>query len=181
MSIANNQPPAPSRAENPTLPLSRAGALRASSDSNSPSRPEDEQLSLALLKDKSHGIGGVARHTVGIILLLTTVFLWTASQFLASAIRYLLNSRGSWSIAFHKRKEPFEYAPLADGERNETRGSTDENLHIDVVSDGDNFKGTRSTGTEDKVPAKAKINVWETASLSLEFSFLWFYRPNINE
>lgn len=34
-------------------------------------------------------IGGVARRTLGIILLLTTVFLWTVSNFLASVSRLI--------------------------------------------------------------------------------------------
>ncbi|KAL9006788.1 MAG: hypothetical protein Q9188_000475 [Gyalolechia gomerana] len=88
--------------------------------------------------------------------------------------------RESDGFPFRKRKEPFKYAPVADDERNETQGSEDcngstvENGHIVDESDGNKLKDTRSTGNVDKVPAEAKINVRKTASLSFEFSILWF-------
>ncbi|KAI4166931.1 MAG: hypothetical protein LQ343_007634 [Gyalolechia ehrenbergii] len=106
--------------------------------------------------------------------------LFFAPLLLPYLVRYLLNSGGSWSVPFRKRKEPFKYAPVADDERNETQGSEDcngstvENGHIVDESDGNNLKDTRSTGNVDKVPAEAKINVRKTASLSFEFSILWF-------
>lgn len=105
--------------------------------------------------------------------------LFFAPLLLPYLVRYLLNSGGSWSVPFRKRKEPFKYAPVADDERNETQGSEDcngstvENGHIVDESDGNNLKDTRSTGNVDKVPAEAKINVRKTASLSFEFSILW--------
>lgn len=86
-------------------------------------------------------------------------------------LKYFLETRGAWSNAFHKREETFEYAPLADGERNESSGA--ENGHDIYVFDGDNFKDTRSTENLDKIATESKITVRETAWLSFEFSFLW--------
>ena len=44
----------------------------------------DDRLRTTPLKTYSLTLGGFARYALGIVLLLTTVFLWTASQFLAS-------------------------------------------------------------------------------------------------
>lgn len=207
MSAVDSQELVPSCSRNSTQHTSRSGASFADSESSFSHRLEDEHSSSR--PNKSHHIGGIARHSVGILLLLTTVFLWTASQFFASTLfadstysnpyfvtyvnscfftplllpyfaRYLLKSRGAWSIFSQKRQNTFEYTPLADGERNEIRGSdgyngsTIENGHSDDVSGGDSLKDTRLMGDVDKLPANAKINIRETASLSFEFSFLWF-------
>ncbi|KAL8658151.1 MAG: hypothetical protein Q9226_001234 [Calogaya cf. arnoldii] len=94
---------------------------------------------------KSH-FAGVGRHTLGIILLLTTVFLWTASSFLASTIfadntyskpyfvtyinssfftalllpvllQRLLGPNGRWRHLVPRRQTDAKYALLAEDER----------------------------------------------------------------
>ncbi|KAL9606820.1 MAG: hypothetical protein Q9179_000028 [Wetmoreana sp. 5 TL-2023] len=90
--------------------------------------------------------GGIARHTLGILLLLTTVFLWTASQFLASTIfadntyskpyfvTYINSSffaillvpvlvkravfpDGIWRAVLQREKGGIKYTPLVEGEQ----------------------------------------------------------------
>ena len=61
--------------------------------SQSSSRSQLRPLQMPLLAKAS--FAGVARHTLGIILLLTTVVLWTASSFLASVSLLLEMGRPS--------------------------------------------------------------------------------------
>lgn len=63
----------------PASELRTVIASRNSSDSSESKKPSERRLS-----DGKTGLRGVWRHTIGIILLLATVFLWTASNFLAS-------------------------------------------------------------------------------------------------
>ncbi|KAL8675018.1 MAG: hypothetical protein Q9168_000613 [Polycauliona sp. 1 TL-2023] len=95
---------------------------------------------------RSH-FAGIGRHTLGILLLLTTVFLWTASNFLASTIfadhtyskpyfvtyinssffavlllpvllQRLLGSNPLWRHLFQRPQQDTKYALLAEDERN---------------------------------------------------------------
>ncbi|KAL8768922.1 MAG: hypothetical protein Q9209_004977 [Squamulea sp. 1 TL-2023] len=100
----------------------------------------------SLPRPRSH-IAGVGRHTLGIILLSTTVFLWTASQFLASdlfadhtyskpyfvtyvnssffaillvpvLLQRLLSSNGIRRHLLRQRQKDTKYVLLAEDERN---------------------------------------------------------------
>jgi len=64
------------------IPASHAETVathRKSMDSSRSQRPSEQRLA-----DGKKGLQGVWRHTIGITLLLATVILWTASNFLAS-------------------------------------------------------------------------------------------------
>lgn len=64
---------------------SAASRAPSSAAFQSQTEPQNEALQgdRSLPSPRSH-FAGVGRHTLGIILLLITVFLWTASSFLAS-------------------------------------------------------------------------------------------------
>ncbi len=63
----------------PTLHAETLAANRKSTDSS-----RSQILPEQRLPDGKKGLQGVWRHTIGIMLLLATVILWTASNFLAS-------------------------------------------------------------------------------------------------
>ncbi|KAL8760216.1 MAG: hypothetical protein Q9199_000239 [Rusavskia elegans] len=110
--------------------------------------PQNEALQghRSLPSRRSH-FAGVGRHTLGIILLLITVFLWTASSFLASDIladhtyskayfmtyinssffavlllpvllQRLLGPNGLWRHLLRQRRKDTKYALLAEDEHN---------------------------------------------------------------
>ncbi|KAI4279294.1 MAG: hypothetical protein LQ337_000325 [Flavoplaca oasis] len=116
---------------------------------------------------RSH-FAGVGRHTLGIILLLTTVFLWTASNFLASTIfadhtyskpyfvTYVNSSffailllpvllqrlwppGGLWRHLTRQRQKNTKYAPLAEDEQN-----------IVIKPDGEDGYAADGGGTNDE-------------------------------
>ncbi|KAL8972730.1 MAG: hypothetical protein Q9183_000381 [Haloplaca sp. 2 TL-2023] len=105
----------------------------------------DERLRTTPSKTYSLTLSGFARYTLGIVLLLTTVFLWTASQFLASTIfadntyskpyfvtyvnssfftlilipaviKHFLFPGGTWRSVFLRQKIAASYARLDEGE-----------------------------------------------------------------
>ncbi|MCJ1224270.1 hypothetical protein MMC12_000914 [Toensbergia leucococca] len=78
--MSGNIPPIPpNRAEEFCIPV-------PSTSSPSPPSPTSRGSLLTSTLAERPTIGGLARHTLGIVLLLITVFLWTASNFLASAV-----------------------------------------------------------------------------------------------
>ncbi|CAO1599135.1 hypothetical protein XANCAGTX0491_002878 [Xanthoria calcicola] len=123
-------------------------AAPSSAARQSPIEPQSEgsQGDRSLPPPRSH-IAGVGRHTLGICLLLVTVFLWTASSFLASDIfadhtyskpyfvtyinssffavlllpvllQRLLGPNGLWRHLIRHRSKDTKYALLAEDERN---------------------------------------------------------------
>lgn len=81
---ATAAPTAPEAAAEPSISTFDDGDSRAEGSrlSTSSVRSARELAGITFIGKKT--IGGVARRTLGIILLLTTVFLWTVSNFLAS-------------------------------------------------------------------------------------------------
>ncbi|KAG9236588.1 hypothetical protein BJ875DRAFT_217990 [Amylocarpus encephaloides] len=82
-------------AHEPPVPLAAAEEFGLVTDRLSPPSERAERLSMSSSRSLKHGGGSfrkgvglenVARRTLGIILLLVTVFLWTSSNFLASYI-----------------------------------------------------------------------------------------------
>ncbi|KAL8821291.1 MAG: hypothetical protein Q9223_000664 [Gallowayella weberi] len=129
-----------------TLPTQSGSHHEALSQSTRPVLPTSAQREHSLPKPRSYVVG-LGRHTLGIILLLTTVFLWTASQFLASTIfadntyskpyfvtyvnstffiifllpvllKHLLDPHGSWRHFIRKGQKETKYALLVEDERN---------------------------------------------------------------
>ncbi|KAL8739153.1 MAG: hypothetical protein Q9181_000182 [Wetmoreana brouardii] len=148
--------------------------------------------------------GGLARHTIGIILLLTTVFLWTASSFLASTIfadntyskpyfvTYVNSSffafllapvlvkravfpDGNWRAVFQREQEGIEYAPLVEGGR-VTSFKRDSGDEA-ITDDGHINERPDTDEINDETRSLGSMSTMdfrETAWLSLEFSILWF-------
>ncbi|KAL8914244.1 MAG: hypothetical protein Q9171_001115 [Xanthocarpia ochracea] len=146
----------------PTEFGSQNGTLHASTNTEALDPTQGERL---LPRPRSHFAGGIGRHTLGIILLLTTVFLWTASQFLASTIfadhtyskpyfvtyvnssffavlllpvliQRLLSSNGIWRHLIRQRRKHTKYAPLAEDEQNPVVKTDSEDGRI---ADSDHF------------------------------------------
>ncbi|KAL8683770.1 MAG: hypothetical protein Q9186_000256 [Xanthomendoza sp. 1 TL-2023] len=127
----------------PTQAGSHHEALRGSTR---PATLANAQGEHSLPSPRTH-FAGLGRHTLGILLLLTTVVLWTASQFLASTIfadntyskpyfvtyvnstffillllpvllQRLLDAKGSWRHLIRKGHKETKYALLAEDEQN---------------------------------------------------------------
>ncbi|KAL8801376.1 MAG: hypothetical protein Q9182_004490 [Xanthomendoza sp. 2 TL-2023] len=128
------------------LPTQSGSHHEALCESTRPLPSASPQVEHSLPKPRTY-LAGLGRHTLGIVLLLTTVFLWTASQFLASTIfadntyskpyfvtyvnstffiifllpdllKYLLDPHGSWRHLFRKGHKETKYALLVEDERN---------------------------------------------------------------
>ncbi|KAK3327915.1 hypothetical protein B0T19DRAFT_423130 [Cercophora scortea] len=146
------------------------------------------------------GLLGVARRTLGISLLLLTVFLWTLSNFLASA----LFSDGTYSkpfflvyvntsmfaislipmVAMHVYKNGVSSLKTKAVElwREKRQGASP----LRDEDDEDNVAGERLLGDDEGAPettdgpsssshrGEDKLTMRETAWLSLEFCMLWF-------
>ncbi|KAG5982829.1 hypothetical protein E4U55_001282 [Claviceps digitariae] len=149
----------------------------------------------------SLGLGGVARRTLGICLLLVTVFLWTLSNFLASFIFsdhtydkpfFLVYANSSiFAISLLPKFIRYFWRTGVQGMRNDLIQLWTENKqrgrdYIKAATDDDALDGEQlMAGNDDgdEIPgpvAKAAANVdeilsfRETGVLSLEFSMLWF-------
>ncbi|KAI4197300.1 MAG: hypothetical protein LQ350_006028 [Teloschistes chrysophthalmus] len=169
------------------------------------------------LESKSLSALGLARHTLGLILLLTTVFLWTASQFLASTIfadntyskpyfvtyinssffavilipvslRSLFHKYYSPDACFSRKHGNTKYAPLMESGRSSS--SKPNTRDVPVINDAyireeDDPAAIsdqrRLSSDEEVICSGNKLTLRETTRLSLDFSVLWFYNPDINE
>ncbi|KAB5575960.1 hypothetical protein GE09DRAFT_1094105 [Coniochaeta sp. 2T2.1] len=142
------------------------------------------------------GLMGVARRTLGIILLLVTVFLWTASNFLASYIFsdntyskpfflvYLNTSIFAVSlipmILQYTAKHGLSGLKTRTGELwLELRNGTPANHHKSVQDTSDDEErllvdDEGSLEAHDLPLPEEKLSLRETAVLSLEFCMLWF-------
>lgn len=189
-------------------------SLRSAGAASSPSRHGTGGIYTLTSK---LGLGGVARRTLGITLLLVTVFLWTTSNFLASYIFsdhtydkpffvvYMNTSVFAISLlpmlvrfvrqhgmeGVRTELRALARTPLSSGAR---RGSvlgrpdsanktSDEEAHgllasEDEDEDGEAGSSHSSTFEVDDIEAGGgageKLNLRDTAVLSLEFCMLWF-------
>ncbi|KAK4171566.1 hypothetical protein QBC36DRAFT_91680 [Triangularia setosa] len=138
------------------------------------------------------GLGGVARKTLGICLLLVVVFFWTVSNFLASYIfsdgtyskpfflvyvntsmfaislipitaRYVIQNGWHTSISQAKELWRGRSAPLLKDNEDE-----EDEERLLVEDEG-------SLEANDLPPKEEKLSLKETAWLSLEFCMLWFF------
>ncbi|KAL8999334.1 MAG: hypothetical protein Q9169_001760 [Polycauliona sp. 2 TL-2023] len=136
--------------------------------------PDTARGDTLLPPPRSH-FGGIGRHTLGILLLLTTVFLWTASNFLASTIfadhtyskpyfvtyvnssffavlllpvllQRLVDSTGLWRHVFQQRRKDTKYALLAEDERNLVVKSDGEDGRIADGGDTNDGSGPDNPG-----------------------------------
>ncbi|KAG6221478.1 hypothetical protein E4U26_005988 [Claviceps purpurea] len=144
----------------------------------------------------SLGLGGVARRTLGICLLLVTVFLWTLSNFLASSIFsdhtydkpfFLVYANSSvFAISLLPRFYRYCSKTGARGIRNDLIQLWIESKHQggsyakasteDDALDGEQLMTGHENGTVAGVanPDDERLSFRETGVLSLEFSMLWF-------
>ncbi|KAG6096299.1 hypothetical protein E4U31_005527 [Claviceps sp. LM219 group G6] len=144
----------------------------------------------------SLGLGGVARRTLGICLLLVTVFLWTLSNFLASSIFsdhtydkpfFLVYANSSvFAISLLPRFYRYCSKTGARGIRNDLIQLWTERKHQggsyakasteDDALDGEQLMTGHENGTVAGVanPDDERLSFRETGVLSLEFSMLWF-------
>ncbi|KAG6175442.1 hypothetical protein E4U24_000386 [Claviceps purpurea] len=144
----------------------------------------------------SLGLGGVARRTLGICLLLVTVFLWTLSNFLASSIFsdhtydkpfFLVYANSSvFAISLLPRFYRYCSKTGARGIRNDLIQLWTESKHQggsyakasteDDALDGEQLMTGHENGTVAGVanPDDERLSFRETGVLSLEFSMLWF-------
>ncbi|KAG5940272.1 hypothetical protein E4U60_000552 [Claviceps pazoutovae] len=144
----------------------------------------------------SLGLGGVARRTLGICLLLVTVFLWTLSNFLASSIFsdhtydkpfFLVYANSSvFAISLLPRFYKYCSKTGARGIRNDLIQLWTESKHQggsyakasteDDALDGEQLMTGHENGTVAGVanPNDERLSFRETGVLSLEFSMLWF-------
>ncbi|KAI4214102.1 MAG: hypothetical protein LQ351_003187 [Letrouitia transgressa] len=148
-------------------------------------------------------IVGLARHTLGIVLLLITVFLWTTSSFLASTI-FADNTYSKPFLVTYSNSLFFAIlllGPLATIAWNDIRSlfrtliGRGQRAKYETIADDDNQdlstpedRSSRSPGaplqqqqddltsTPDAKGASNadKMTFRETAKLGFEFSFLWF-------
>jgi len=65
-------------------PAEQTFEMDDSSDSSTLAAYSDDGRATTAIQEKKSGLPGVARHTLGLILLLLVVFLWTTSNFLGS-------------------------------------------------------------------------------------------------
>ncbi|KAG5916154.1 hypothetical protein E4U61_003927 [Claviceps capensis] len=144
----------------------------------------------------SLGLGGVARRTLGICLLLVTVFLWTLSNFLASSIFsdhtydkpfFLVYANSSvFAISLLPRFYRYCSKTGARGIRNDLIQLWTQSKHHggsyakasteDDALDGEQLMTGHENGTVAGVanPDDERLSFRETGVLSLEFSMLWF-------
>ena len=141
----------------------------------------------------------LARHTLGIILILVTVVLWTASNFLGSdifadgsytkpyfvtyvnssffvlflvfnAARRLWISGGSIQRAFRHEHTPPEYAPINEDEEMTKPDEEDAAQQASQLSVDDHLAASGLA----KESTLDRLTLRETAWLSFEFCILWF-------
>ncbi|KAK4127843.1 hypothetical protein N657DRAFT_565033 [Parathielavia appendiculata] len=174
-------------------PLSRSASSAITSNSTT---------TTAGIRDKL-GLGGVARRTLGIALLLVVVFLWTVSNFMASYIF----SDGTYSKPFflvYVNTSCFAISLVPLTIRYVMQNGIDSLMAVALqmwrerklgftplktVDDGQEERRARDRGDDSGVrllvddegsldmPGRKddeKLSVGETARLSLEFSMLWF-------
>ncbi|QPG97226.1 hypothetical protein C2857_005988 [Epichloe festucae Fl1] len=142
------------------------------------------------------GLGGVARRTLGICLLLVTVLLWTLSNFLASFIFsdhtydkpfFLVYANSSvFAISLLPKFIKYSLKTGLRGMRNELTQMWTENKHrgayTKAATEDDALDGQRSMvdNNDDAAAVEGIANVderlsfRETGILSLEFSMIWF-------
>ncbi|KAK4679365.1 hypothetical protein QC764_203490 [Podospora pseudoanserina] len=142
---------------------------------------------------KSRLLGGVARKTLGICLLLVVVFFWTVSNFLASYIfsdgtyskpfflvyvntsmfaislvpmtgKYIIQNGWRTTLSQARELRKGRSAPLLRNDRDEE----DEERLLVVEDEG-------SLEANDLPPREEKLSLAETAWLSMEFCMLWFF------
>ncbi|KAL9101154.1 MAG: hypothetical protein Q9163_003556 [Psora crenata] len=195
-------PPTP--AGDSALPptTTRSGSLDAAGMSANASRAETapgKRAAIAPLR-----IEKLARHTLGIILLLVTVILWTASNFLASTIfaddtyskpyfltyvnssffssflllvaaRRLWASSGSIRGAVKGQDRSIAYQPLTDQEEQHTAKPDGADSETSSRSPRNRLVVDDSmTSSGSDGGAADRLNIRETAWLSFEFCLLWF-------
>ncbi|KEZ39700.1 hypothetical protein SAPIO_CDS9651 [Scedosporium apiospermum] len=143
------------------------------------------------------GLGGVARRTLGICLLLVTVFLWTLANFLASSI-YSDNTYDKPFLVVYVNSSAFAISlgvmtiryiikngwPHFKSEAAQVwqEYKTGVRSRIPTIEDDDLTVGEQLLGDEDgsleifdpQFSDDGKLTFLETAKLSLEFSMLWF-------
>ncbi|KAK2593709.1 hypothetical protein QQS21_008574 [Conoideocrella luteorostrata] len=141
----------------------------------------------------SVGLGGVARRTLGICLLLVTVFLWTLSNFLASFIfsdhtydkPFFLVYMNTSVFAVSLLPMFIKYF-LKTGVRgirhdltqlwieHKQRASYTKTATEDDALDGEGLMADGGAEAEHVANEDDRLNFRETAMLSLEFCMLWF-------
>ncbi|KAK8001954.1 hypothetical protein PG991_014176 [Apiospora marii] len=152
---------------------------------------------------RKSGIAKVARRTLGLACLTVTVFLWTASNFLASyifsdhtydkpffvvyintsifalsmipiTIKYIIQN-GGFGHAKAVAQQCWEERSLAplDGPRGKTQADEDEDVTAGERLLADEEEG--SFETFDAPKPEDKLTFRETARLSLEFCMIWFF------
>ncbi|KAL9587413.1 MAG: hypothetical protein Q9212_000228 [Teloschistes hypoglaucus] len=151
---------------------------RRSMDGNLRRGGQGESSRSDLLESKSLSALGLARHTLGIILLLTTVFLWTASQFLASKY-YSLDD------CFSRKHGNTKYAPLMESGRSSSSKPNTRDVPVindAYIRDEDDPAAIsdqrRLSSDEEVICSGNKLTLRETTRLSLDFSVLWFVVRN---
>ncbi|KAK4226893.1 hypothetical protein QBC38DRAFT_214991 [Podospora fimiseda] len=148
------------------------------------------------------GLGGVARRTLGIVLLLVVVFLWTISNFLASyifsdgtyskpfflvyvntscfafslipiAAKYVISN--GWDISKSQAWEMWRET-RAGGSKTTTKptSSEDEERLLGADDEGSLEVSGSSAKSSSGGGADEKLSLKDTAWLSLEFCMLWF-------
>lgn len=81
---AMNGPVPPVPADDFVLPMPTSYAETVAANRKFTDSSRSQRLYEQRVRDGQKGLQGVWRHTIGIVLLLATVILWTASNFLAS-------------------------------------------------------------------------------------------------
>ncbi|KAH9904792.1 hypothetical protein F4778DRAFT_730788 [Xylariomycetidae sp. FL2044] len=187
-------------AEPPRRRLSEPPAPGGNSDFLSASFTS-ERNSTATGTRRKAGIWNLARRTLGISLLLVTVFLWTVSNFLASyifsdhtydkpfflvyvntsifaismipiSIKYILQNGGFAHAASLARRA------WREGSLPSERAKTQQDEEEESLTAGDRLlvddEGSLEAMDLGPRPAEKKLSLRETAKLSLEFCMIWF-------
>ncbi|KAH7318384.1 thiamine-repressible mitochondrial transport protein THI74 [Stachybotrys elegans] len=178
--------------------LSDPGTATMDATNRVPSmRAEATGLSLSIASDipsrTTMGVGGIARRTMGIALLLVTVFLWTLCNFLASTIfadqtydkPFFLVYLNTSVFAISLLPEFIKYLARSGirGLRSDlvrawpfsTQGQSAPRSVAAEEQEGLMVGENLLDGVEDAVPdPDAKLTFRQTVRLSLEFCLLWF-------
>ncbi|KAL9612509.1 MAG: hypothetical protein Q9167_002894 [Letrouitia subvulpina] len=146
---------------------------------------------------------GLARHTLGVVLLLITVFLWTASQFLASTIFadntyskpflvtyvnssfftilligpltiLLWNRIRSYFRILQRRDQRAAYESVADDDNQDTSALEDRSSGNSYASQQQQQDDSPSSPYGKAAENADMMSFRETARLGFEFSLLWF-------
>ena len=178
----------------PSAVIEEGDATRGSMESSVVQRGSHESS-----KSSKSPVKRLARHTLGIILILVTDLLWTASNFLGSdlfadgsytkpyfvtyvnssffvlflvfnAARRLWVSGGSIQRALRSEHTPPEYAPIDEDEGMIKPDEEDAAQQASQLSVDDHLAGSGLT----KDSNTDRLTLRETAWLSFEFCILWF-------